>query len=173
MQRLVVHTLVFVFALFVVGQLLFRSAEQSHDRRQPATLVLKTEPGPQARFGGDTTVIERAASGQFHMRARVNGTDTEFLVDTGADIVALTGADAERLCIDVSPSDFQPIMQTASGIGNGARVQLDRLELGDDEFRDVNAVVVEGLQVNLLGQSVLRRFGKVELQGDRMVIEHR
>ena len=38
------------------------------------------------------------------------------------------------------------------------------------EVRNVDAVVVEGLPTNLLGQSVLRRLGKVELSGDRMVI---
>ena len=36
----------------------------------------------------------------------------------------------------------------------------------------VPAVVVRGLGVNLLGQSVLGKLGKVELQGDEMVIRH-
>ena len=37
----------------------------------------------------------------------------------------------------------------------------------------VGAVVVKDLDVSLLGQSVLTRMGKIELQGDRMVIEPR
>ncbi|NOU02416.1 MAG: retroviral-like aspartic protease family protein, partial [Novosphingobium sp.] len=69
-------------------------------------------------------------------------------------------------------SEFQPVMQTASGVGYGARITIDSIEIGGSEFRNVEAVVVDGLGTNLLGQSVLRQFGKVELQGDRMVIRH-
>jgi len=65
------------------------------------------------------------------------------------------------------------MMQTASGVGYGAPVTIDSLEVGGQEFRGVPAVVVEGLTVNLLGQSVLRQLGKVELSGDRMVIRPR
>ena len=52
------------------------------------------------------------------------------------------------------------------------RVQLDRFQLGDEEFHNVDAIVLEGLETNLLGQSLLRRLGKVELRGDHMVIRH-
>jgi aspartyl protease family protein len=122
-----------------------------------------------ANRGGDTE-LQRDGSGQFHLTARVNGDDTEFLVDTGADIVALTVADAQRLGISVDPASFQPLMRTASGPGRGTLVELRTIEVAGHEFRNVTAVVMEGLEVNLLGQSVLRRFGGVELNGDRMVI---
>ncbi|MEQ1541417.1 MAG: hypothetical protein ABL926_04095, partial [Novosphingobium sp.] len=36
---------------------------------------------------GDAMVLERDMSGQFHLTAAVNGDDTRFLVDTGADVV--------------------------------------------------------------------------------------
>lgn len=118
------------------------------------------------------TVIRRDSSGQFHTTALVNGQDTRFLVDTGADMVALTEEDAEALGITVDPDSFVPILQTASSPGYGARVTLDTLALGETEFTQVPAVVVRGLGVNLLGQSVLGKLGKVELQGDEMVIRH-
>jgi aspartyl protease family protein len=122
-----------------------------------------------ASRGGDTE-LRRGTSGQFHLTARVNGDDTEFLVDTGADVVALTVDDARRLGISVDPANFQPLMRTASGTGRGALVELRSIEVAGHEFQNVTAVVMEGLEVNLLGQSVLRRFGSVELSGDRMVI---
>ena len=118
------------------------------------------------------TVIRRDSSGQFHTTALVNGQDARFLVDTGADMVALTEEDAEALGISVDPDSFVPMLQTASGPGYGARVMLDTLALGETEFTQVPAVVVRGLGVNLLGQSVLGKLGKVELQGDEMVIRH-
>lgn len=114
--------------------------------------------------------LQRDGSGQFHLTARVNGDDTEFLVDTGADVVALTVQDAQRLGIAVDPASFVPMMRTASGTGRGTIVELRSLEVAGHEFQNVDAVVLEGLPVNLLGQSVLRRFGSVELSGDRMVI---
>ena len=123
-----------------------------------------------ASRGGETE-IRRDGSGQFHLTARVNGDDTEFLVDTGADIVALTVDEARRLGISIDPASFQPLMRTASGTGRGAVVELRSIEVAGHEFENVTAVVMEGLQVNLLGQSVLRRFRSLELSGDRMVIK--
>lgn len=121
------------------------------------------------RTGGGTE-LQRDGSGQFHLTARVNGEDTEFLVDTGADIVALTVDDARRLGISVDPTTFQPLMRTASGTGRGTIVELRDIEVAGHTFSNVDAVVMEGLEVNLLGQSVLRRFGSLEMSGDKMVI---
>ena len=64
-------------------------------------------------------------------------------------------------------------MQTASGVGYGAPVTLDEIEVAGMTLRNVDAVVVQGLSVNLLGQSVLRKLGGVELKGDSMVIRSR
>ena len=54
--------------------------------------------------------------------------------------------------------------------GTVVPVRLDRVEIAGEQFHDVDAVVMDGLDTNLLGQSVLRRLGRVELRGDRMVI---
>jgi aspartyl protease family protein len=119
---------------------------------------------------GEGVVLRRDGTGQFHIDGRVNGMESKFLVDTGADIVALTVGTAQQAGIPVDTASFQPILQTASGPGNGARYRVDELEVAGHPFRDVDVVVVDGLETNLLGQSLLRRLGKVELQGDRLVI---
>lgn len=176
MQRLLLHTAAWIVALAIVGQLVFavmqREGGSGAGDSPRVLLVGASDAPPSAQALSGDTVIERDASGQFHLSARINDEETRFLVDTGADIVALTVDEADRLGLNLAPEDFWPIMRTASGVGNGAPVRLERIELGGQEFRDVGAVVVEGLEVNLLGQSVLRRFGSVELQGDRMVIRH-
>ena len=120
--------------------------------------------------GDDAMVLQRDGSGQFHVTAQVDGQDTRFLVDTGADVVALTIDEAERLGYPVDPEKFVPMMQTASGTGNGMIVHLDRLEVAGAEFHDIDAVVMDGLAVNLLGQTILGQLGQVSLEGDRMVI---
>ena len=130
--------------------------------------------GQQAAPGAgdldDAMVLQRDGSGQFHIGAQVDGQDTQFLVDTGADVVALTVDEAERLGYPVDPENFVPMMQTASGTGNGTIVHLDRLEVAGAEFHDIDAVVMDGLAVNLLGQTILSQLGQVSLEGDRMVI---
>ena len=64
-------------------------------------------------------------------------------------------------------------MQTASGVGYGAPITLDEIEIAGQKLHDVDAVVVKDLGTNLLGQSALRRLGSVELKGDKMVIKPR
>ena len=118
-------------------------------------------------------VLKRDGSGQFNLIASANGSEVAFLVDTGADMVALTEAEAENLGLMLDESDFEPMAQTASGVGYGAAVTLDELVVAGQEFHDVEAVVMRGLSTNLLGQSVLGKLGKVELKGDSMVIHRR
>ena len=117
--------------------------------------------------------LTRNGSGQFTLNVDVNGSEVEFLVDTGADVVALTESDAEALGILPAEGEFEPSMQTASGVGYGAPVTIDEMQIGGQTLHDVEAVVVKDLGTNLLGQSVLRRLGSVELKGDKMVIKPR
>lgn len=139
-------------------------------------LLMEAEPGDAAAAEEDTPamMLGRDSSGQFRVRGLVNGgAEVEFLVDTGADLVALTEADAETLGILPAEDEFQPNMQTAAGVGYGAPVALAELEIAGQRLHDVEAVVMKDLATNLLGQSVLRRLGSVELKGDRMVIRPR
>jgi aspartyl protease family protein len=123
------------------------------------------------KSGGDDIELVRDPSGRFHLAAVVNGEDASFLLDTGADTVALTMADAERLGIPVDPNNLQPVVETASGVGNGAAVKIERLTIGGQDFRDVDAMVIEGLGVNLLGRSLISKLGTLEMQGNRMVLK--
>lgn len=147
------------------------SASGSPSGDASATAPPPRQSTADAYVAGDALGIARGEDGQFHLTAQVNGEDTSFLVDTGADVVALTVDDAERLGVYVDPAAFRPILQTASGKGYGQRVRLDSMSIGGRELDGVDAVVVDGLGMNLLGQSVLRRLGRVELQGDRLVID--
>ncbi len=169
--------------LFMAAALAFAAYSYAPTLSVPPRSAVKAtvdHPGP-LHSGNDgysslnakeATAIDRDSSGQFHLSVLVNGEDVNFLIDTGADTVALTVDDAQRLGFDIDPESFEPISQTASGTGYGTIVELDRIELGGEEFRNVQAMVIGGLGTNLLGQSVLAKLGKVELQGDRMIIYH-
>ena len=132
--------------------------------------VVSSKPVTKVKAETGALLLRRDRSGQFHLEASVNSNSVNFLVDTGADVLALTEDEAANLGLNLSPDDFRPVMQTASGVGYGAPVKLDEIEVAGTTLRDVDAVVVRGLSVNLLGQSVLRQLGGVELKGDTMVI---
>lgn len=117
------------------------------------------------------TVLDRAYDGHFYADARVDSRSTHFLVDTGASIVALTGDDARAIGLDWNEEDLVQIGRGASGDVFGVPVRLESVELGGFEAENVDAAIVpEGLDVSLLGQSFLSRVRGVNIDGDRMVI---
>jgi len=139
---------------------------------RPAKASPWSKDAPASARGADAGPVEiaRDGQGQFHLEVDVGGEPVRFLVDTGADVVALTEDDAERLGLRPDPSAYRPMLQTASGTGMAAPVEIDRLTIGGRELSSVEAVVVPDLPVSLLGQSALRRLGSVTLQGDRLII---
>ena len=163
MYRLYVIALTAIGAMFLLAALFAPGLDDG----SPAPVAAK---GPAKTGESEALLLKRDGSGQFHLSAVVNGSDVQFLVDTGADMVALTVEEAEGLGITVNEGEFEPMMQTASGVGYGAAITLDEVEVAGVILHDVDAVVVKGLTTNLLGQSVLRKMGSVELKGDTMVI---
>ena len=163
----------YIMALAAVGMMcLLAVFVAPHPSAAPVTLA-SASAKPQRPSATEALLLQRDSSGQFHLEASVNGTPVEFLVDTGADVVALTEQEALNLGLNVSEGDFQPVMKTASGVGYGAQIKLDELEVAGERLREVDAVVVKGLAVNLLGQSALRKLGSVQLKGDSMIIHGR
>lgn len=124
-----------------------------------------------AAWVAGTTELPRAADGHFYAEAQVNGSSVHFLVDTGASVVALTGADARAAGLSWSDAEVRVVAQGASGPVSGVAVTLDRLSLGGHEARNVSAVIVpEGLAISLLGQSFLSTFHPVRIEQERMVL---
>jgi aspartyl protease family protein len=116
------------------------------------------------------TLITRDDNGHFFAHAEVNGEPVRFIVDTGADMVALTVEDARRAGVQFSPAQFQPIGKSASGVALGQSVMLDSIVLDGKRVTGVKAAVVDGLEVSLLGQSYLSKLQSVEMHGDSMTL---
>ena len=95
----------------------------------------------------------------------------QFVVDTGASDMVLTRSDARRLGIDPAGLAYVGQAQTANGVVQTARVRLHDVRLGTTTLPEVGASVNAGqLDTSLLGMSVLRRFSKIEIAGDRMIL---
>lgn len=171
MGRLAV--LIFGFCLLVA--LLAPSVERKVAAADNPVVLVERESGDTApkvavtSSWGEVT-LDRDPSGHFATTASVNGQSLPFVVDTGADIVALTVEDARRIGIYVDPSTFTVIAEGASGPVKGKEIRLARVEVAGRTIENVRGAVLEGLGSNLLGQSVLTELGGVEMKGDKMVL---
>jgi len=114
------------------------------------------------------TVIHSDNNGHFFAFAEVDGEMVKFVVDTGADMVALTLDDARRAKVRFDPEQFVVVARGASGDAYGQHVVIDDIVLDGKRVRDVHAAVIEDLDVSLLGQSYLRKLRSVHLTGDEM-----
>ncbi|MEM8822119.1 MAG: TIGR02281 family clan AA aspartic protease [Pseudomonadota bacterium] len=120
---------------------------------------------------GDQMVVEvpRSRDGHYHLTLEINGSPTEFIVDTGATDLVLTQADAEAVGLDLDGLRFFGRAYTANGTVETAEVRLAEVALGDLVERDVRAVVNGGeMSQSLLGMSYLQQFGRIEIENDTL-----
>ncbi|HET6521866.1 MAG TPA: TIGR02281 family clan AA aspartic protease [Geminicoccaceae bacterium] len=128
-------------------------------------------PLDEEEVGWNELVVTADRGGHFVVEARVNGTPTRFLIDTGASSIVLAAADARRLGFHPAGLDFSQRFGTANGVVRGAPVTLREVRLGQFALRDVPASVNEGaLGISLLGMSYLSRLRGYEVRNDRLVL---
>jgi len=139
----------------------------------PAAAALAAVPASAAVPAEDVpvdTVLDRAESGHFLAVADVNGEPIRFVVDTGADMVALTEEDARRAHVDFDPNQFVAVGRGAGGLVRGQEVRIAKIVLDGKRATDVYGVVLEGADVSLLGHSYLRHVSDVQIKGDKMIL---
>ena len=167
----------FVLALVAVGLAATRfglaGADADPHGDAPSAADPATAPTQATRSGwAGAMTLERAADGHFYAEVEVEGRSARMLVDTGASMIALTGADAEAMGLYWDDADVTVIGKGASGPVHGVATRLPLVRLGAFEARDVRAVIVpEGLGVSLLGQSFLATLDRVEIAADRLQLE--
>ena len=103
---------------------------------------------------------------QYLTTALINGQRTRVMVDTGANIVALSSDHAVALGIDYGDGE-RATVETASGVANAYRVTLRSVDVGGIRVDNVAASVVEGGYPStvLLGMSYLRHVSLEEDNG--------
>ena len=128
---------------------------------------------PATAAGGAGAVVLARRQGHFDVDGRVNGRRIDFVVDTGASVVALTARDAARLGIHPSRNAFVADVKTANGTIRAAPARLDVVQIGSLELRDVTALVLpdDALSDNLLGLSFLSRLHRFEYSDGKLVLE--
>lgn len=103
----------------------------------------------------------------------INGVGTRFMVDTGASLVSLSGAEARRIGLAYSQGQ-RGWMSTANGTVPVYKIVLNSVQVGDIVLNMVDAAVIEGNSppVTLLGMSFLQRV-EMARNGDSLVLTKR
>jgi aspartyl protease family protein len=134
----------------------------------PARLTEGPAPTPPGR----EIVISAGPGGHFIAHGSINGQAVQFMVDTGATLVALSKGEARRLALDLRNAR-QVTTQTANGPVPSQLVQLSRVRVGSVELRHVDAVLLPAQMPHvLLGNSFLGRF-QMRRENDIMRLELR
>ena len=142
---------------------------------QRVTLRVGESPasvGGAMRSGADRVSLTADAAGHFFTAGHINNKPVQFMVDTGATVVALGQAEADRLGLDYR-SGLPVRMGTANGVAPGWAIKLGQVRVGDVIAYDVDAVVTPmGMPAVLLGNSFLKRFN-MRRDGDVMTLVRR
>jgi len=126
--------------------------------------------------------FKKAKSSAYHIKANpmgmyvtqgsINSKPMNFIVDTGATMVSMNQADAERLGIN-GPRDGEEIkVMTASAVVKAYKVKLETVKVGEIQIKDVDATVLLSEQPDtvLLGMSFLKNL-RVKQSGSVMSLE--
>lgn len=125
-----------------------------------------------ARGAAREIVLTAGPGGHFATGGTINGKQVRFLVDTGATLVSLGRADADRLGIDLSQARTGT-MQSANGVVQVYLVTLTSVVVGGLELSNVGAAVLpQPMPVVLLGNSFLTRL-QMRRENDVMRLELR
>jgi len=125
---------------------------------EPVAPGLLGERDDSIEEGGDGVSIPRGPSGHFVASGAINGVTVEFLIDTGATIVALPQALATEMGLVYGR---EMAIQTANGETSGFLTMLARIELGGLAVENVPGIILPNLAQGrrvLLGMSFLGGF---------------
>ena len=125
----------------------------------------------QASGSGPANVLLTADHlGHFRTTGSVNGKPVQFLVDTGASMVAFGRSDAQRLGLDPGKGEVGH-SRTANGLVQVSLVKLNTLKIGEVTLNNVDATLLpHDLPLALLGMSFLNRM-EIQVDGNRMTLK--
>jgi aspartyl protease family protein len=165
-----------IFAAILIGLGTFMA--QMADKMSPAaasTTAAPRKPATEtvAQASGRSVSIPRDTRGHFRTDGRIDGQRVDFMVDTGASLVALNEKSAARFGLRPARGDYNATISTANGTIKAARARIAMIDLGGLVVRDVDAVVLpdEALSENLLGLSFLSKLKRFEYANGKMVLE--
>ena len=116
--------------------------------------------------------IEANQHGQYVATADIEYSSIRVLIDTGASFVALSFEDAEDAGLRPRSLTYDVPINTANGLVQGAKVMLDRVEVGNVVVRDVEGIVLPRGAYNgtLLGMSFLGKLDSFKVEDGKLYL---
>ncbi|CAN7621454.1 TIGR02281 family clan AA aspartic protease [Bradyrhizobium sp. LjRoot220] len=168
------NLMIFAAVLVALGSFMAQMADKFAPTLASANAKpQKAETATVAQAGSRSISIPRDARGHFQADGRIDGQRIDFMVDTGASLVALNEKSAARFGLRPARGDYNATVSTANGTIKAARSRIAMIDLGGIVVRDVDAMVLpdEALSENLLGLSFLSKLKRFEYANGRLVLE--
>ena len=155
-----------------------RAVVEIDGKREELGLRINPADGPMTAGEADINInqsvtLESDARGFFHADGEINNRPVSFLVDTGANTVAMSVSTARSLDLDFEDGR-KDLASTANGIVPMYRIVLDKVTVGPIEVENVSCSVIADPGPNgiLLGMSFLSSVDMVR-EGDTMKLTRR
>jgi aspartyl protease family protein len=171
-KRLLVYTLIIllIVPVFSCG----RSRRRSGDANAVERVESNRSDRRQSRSTRGKIVVKmRKEGGVYHIPCKINGTEMEFVFDTGASDITMSLTEALFLEKQgkLTDDDFTGTQRYELADGSiieGATVNLRTVEIGGRILHNIQASITNNMEASLLlGQSVLSEFGKVSIDYKR------
>lgn len=167
------YHLLTILSISLIIIISFSSCERKSGRRniqqyQNNMPVERSRPA-SIKSKGKTTIKMTKRSGVYFIPCKINGSEMEFIFDTGASDITMSLTEATFLYKQGTLTDDDFIgtqqYQIANGeLEEGTVVKLKTVEIGNRTLYNVQASIVHNLQAPLLlGQSALNKFGKISI----------
>ena len=128
--------------------------------------------GGAAGASGSRVVLTASSGGHFMTQGQINGNTVTFMVDTGASMVGMSTADADRMGLKYRDGEMGHV-STANGVIPAWRIKLASVQVGDVLVYNVDSLVSPGsMPFVLLGNSFLSHF-QMTRTNDQMVLDKR
>jgi len=113
--------------------------------------------------------IPMAIDGHFWVKARLNGHDVRFLVDSGATTTTIDRGTAEAAGVEISNRRDQYV-RTGNGVIRVASGRADEIRIGTITRHDVVLEVADNDDLNVLGMNYLSSLSRWGVEGRWLVL---
>ena len=125
---------------------------------------------PETRYSDDAkeVVLKRNRYGHYNMTGYINGSEVEFLLDTGATDISIPAHVANKIGLQRL---HEMRFDTANGVAKGYATRINRVRVGSIELTELNASINPNVKDDtvLLGMSFLKRIEFTQ-RGDTLVL---
>ena len=147
------------------------------DSGKPAEAEASTGKSPAKEFTVEIPFTKEPGSNLCMVKCHVNGLPLHFVFDTGASSVSLSQVEASFMVKNgyLSKKDVvgnQYFLDAAGNVNVGTEINLRKVDFGGLTLSNVRASVVSNQKAPLLlGQSVLNRLGKIEIDNGAQLMK--